>query len=116
MLREFVGFASVDVYARLYASNGAPASGEFLVNTGAYPLCQSSGGGRADGSFMITWGLVTWRIATNGLDIYARTFPARHCAQPAQSIRICLATIRPAHQRDWSRLHDCWTSLGQDAP
>lgn len=65
---------SVDIYARLYASNGAPASSEFMVDTDSNPCANPAVAAASDGSFMVTWDARDLVILTNGYDIFARSF------------------------------------------
>ena len=69
-----IGLASVDVYARLYASNGVPKANEFIVNTDSNPCANPAVAAASDGSFMVTWDAHDMGNPTNGLDIYARAF------------------------------------------
>ena len=46
---------SVDIYARLYASNGAPKGNEFLVNTDSNPCANPAVAAASDGGFMVAW-------------------------------------------------------------
>lgn len=71
---------SVDIYARLYNSNGIAATNglgttnEFLVNTDSNPCANPDVAVAVDGSFMITWDAFDMANPTNSLDIYARSF------------------------------------------
>ncbi|HTX20892.1 MAG TPA: hypothetical protein VMD27_03375 [Candidatus Aquilonibacter sp.] len=65
---------SVDIYARLYSSNGVAQGNEFLVNTDSNPCANPDVAAAADGSFMITWDAFDMADPTNSLDIYARSF------------------------------------------
>lgn len=65
---------SVDVYARLFASNGAAATNEFLVNQSANPCATPAVAAGSDGGFMITWAAHDVVAATNSWDIFARPF------------------------------------------
>ena len=73
-LTSQVGLPSVDIYARLYRSNGVAAGNEFLVNTDARPSANPSVATAADGSFMVAWGEKDVVVTDNSWDIYARTF------------------------------------------
>ena len=65
---------SVDIYARLFSSNGVAASSEFLVNTDSNPCANPRVAAAADGTFMITWGAQDLSNQDNSWDIYARSF------------------------------------------
>ena len=107
---------SVDIYARLYASNGAPASAEFLVNTDANPCANPAVAAAADGSFMVAWDAHDMVNVNNGLDVYARTFSSTGAGGAVLRVNSYL----PGHQyvprisaigADYLIV---WTSLGQD--
>jgi hypothetical protein len=65
---------SVDIYARLYASNGVALGNEFLVNEDSNPAANPAVATASDGSFMITWDAHDMANLTNSWDIYARSF------------------------------------------
>jgi hypothetical protein len=112
-----VGLPSVDIYARLYRSNGVAQGNEFLVNTNALNPCANPGvAAAADGSFMVTWGGRDLVNPTNGWDIYARTFSSAGVGGATALVN----THWPGNQYaphlsaiggDYLVV---WTSLGQD--
>ena len=112
-----VGLPSVDIYARLYRSNGIAQSNEFLVNTNALnPCANPSVAAAADGSFMVAWGGRDLVNPTNGWDIYARTFSSAGVGGATALVN----THWPGNQYaphlsaiggDYLVV---WTSLGQD--
>jgi hypothetical protein len=65
---------SVDIYARLYASNGVPQGNEFMVNSDANPCANPAVAAASDGGFMVAWDAHNMLNPTNSLDIYARPF------------------------------------------
>jgi hypothetical protein len=65
---------SVDIYAKLYSSNGIPAAGEFLINTDMNPCANPGIAAASDGGFSIAWCARDMLASTNSLDIYARPF------------------------------------------
>jgi hypothetical protein len=65
---------SVDIYARLYASNGLPQGNEFIVNTDVNPCANPTVAAASDGSFMVAWDAHDMLNQTNSLDIYTRPF------------------------------------------
>ena len=65
---------SVDIYARLYASNGTPRGNEFIVNSDANPCANPAVAAASDGGFMVAWDAHNMLNPTNSLDIYARPF------------------------------------------
>ena len=107
---------SVDIYARLYRSNGAAASGEFLVNTGSNPCANPNVAAGSDGGFMAAWSGRDMVDITNGWDVYARPFSSAGVGGPV----VRLNTYLPGNQfaprlsaigLDYLAV---WTSVGQD--
>ncbi len=45
----------MDIYARLYSSNGVPKTSEFIVNTDSNPCANPAVAAASDGSFMVAW-------------------------------------------------------------
>jgi hypothetical protein len=106
---------SVDIYARLYASNGVPAAGEFLVNTDSNPCANPTVAAASDGSFMVTWGAYDMG-SNNGRDVYARSFSSIGVGGTTLRVNTYLASDQYA-PRISSIGNDymiVWTSLGQD--
>jgi hypothetical protein len=107
---------SVDIYARLYKTNGAPVGGEFLVNKDNNPAANPSVAAAADGSFMVAWDAHDSLVSSNGWDIFARSFSSAGVGGAA----VCVNTHRYGDQfapRISSIGLDyliAWTSLGQD--
>ena len=67
--------ASVDIYAKLYNSNGVAQGTDFLVNSDFNPCANPDVAASSDGGFMITWGARDMAsLYGNGLDIFARSF------------------------------------------
>jgi len=65
---------SVNIYARLYQSNGVPVTGEFNVDGGNNSACGNPRVAAAsDGGFMVVWSQITTGTA-NGWDVYGRPF------------------------------------------
>ena len=71
---------SVDIYARLYTSNGAPVAGEFPVNTNSFPCANPSIAVGSDGGFIVAWSQHDMLILTNGWDVFARPFSSAGAA------------------------------------
>ena len=69
-----IGLPSVDVYARLYNSNGVAQTSEFLVNADSNPAADPVVAAATDGSFTVAWCARNLAESTNSWDIYARTF------------------------------------------
>ena len=67
---------SVDVFARLFNSDGSPVGNEFLVNSN-FDICsapQVAAG--SDGGFVVTWAAKNPLVHDYGWDIFARPFSA----------------------------------------
>ncbi|HEV2693741.1 MAG TPA: hypothetical protein VG347_12690 [Verrucomicrobiae bacterium] len=65
---------SIDIYSRLYDGNGTALGNELLVNTDANPTTSPTVAVATDGSYLIAWTAHDQLIASNGFDIYGRTF------------------------------------------
>ena len=110
---------SVDIYARLYQNNGAPAAGngnEFLVNADANPCANPAVAAASDGSFMVAWSARDLVTYGNGWDIYARAFSSNGVGGNVTRVNTYLAGNQYApHLRaiglDYLVV---WTSLNQD--
>ena len=63
---------TVDIYARLFRSNGVAVTSEFLVNTNINPCANPSLAAATDGSFMVAWSEHDTLVASNGWDVFAR--------------------------------------------
>lgn len=107
---------SVDVYARLYASNGVPITSEFLVNADSNPCANPAVASAADGGFMIAWDAHDMVNVTNGMDVYARPFSSTGVG----GTTVLVNTYLPGNQfaphisvvgGDYMIV---WTSVGQD--
>ncbi len=94
---------SVDIYARLYDSNAAPSTAEFLVNTSFNPCANPAVAAAADGSFLIAWDARDMVNITNGWDIYARSFSSNGAGGAVALVNtyIYRIPICSARQRDW---------------
>lgn len=68
------GTDSVDVYGRLFNSNGTPLSDELLVNTETNVCANPVVATAADGSFTVVWGEKNVAIRNNSWDIFGRQF------------------------------------------
>jgi hypothetical protein len=112
-----VGLPSVDIYARLYRSNGVAQGNEFLVNTNALnPCANPSVATAADGSFMVAWGGRDLINPTNGWDIYARTFSSAGVGGATALVNTHLPgnQYAPHLSAIGADYMIVWTSLGQD--
>ena len=111
-----VGLPSVDIYARLYASNGVANGNEFLVNTDSKPCADPAVAAAADGSFMVAWGEKDVVVTDNSWDIYARTFSSAGVGGTAVTVNSHLYgdQYAPRISAIGADYLIVWTSLGQD--
>jgi len=111
-----VPLPSVDVYARLYASNGVAMGNEFLVNTNSNPCADPSVAAAADGSFMVAWGEKDMVVTDNSWDIYARTFSSAGVGGTVVRVNSHLYGDQyvPRISAIGVDYMIVWTSLGQD--
>lgn len=77
---------SVDIYARLYRSNGLAQAGEFLVNSNLTACANPSIAAATDGSFMVAWSQHDPLIATNGWDVFARPYSSAGVGGPVVQV------------------------------
>lgn len=107
---------SVDIFARLYSSNGAAASSEFLVNPGSSPAATPGLAARSDGGFVAAWSARDLAVVTNGWDIFARPFSSTGVGGSAVRVnsRVYGDQISPRISGIGQEFLVVWTSLGQD--
>jgi hypothetical protein len=107
---------SVDIYARLYNSNGVAQGNEFLVNADANPAANPSVAAASDGSYMVAWGAHDMTPAsTNSWDIYARSFTnASGGAVLRVNSHLNGDQYAPRISSIGTDYLIVWTSLGQD--
>lgn len=65
---------SVDLFGRIFNSDGAAAGGEFIINTGTNVCANPSVAASTDGGFMVAWMQKDVVVSTNSWDIFARPF------------------------------------------
>jgi hypothetical protein len=110
-----IGLPSVDIYARLYASNGVAQSDEFPVNTDYNPCADPALAVAADGSFMVSWCAKDAVVTDNSWDIYARSFTN---ASAGAVVRVNTHLYGDQYAPRISAIGGdymiIWTSLGQD--
>ena len=107
---------SVDIYARLYQSNGVAAGNEFIVDTGSNPCANPGVAAASDGSFMVAWSGRDMTVITNAWDVYARAFSGTGAGGTA--VRLNTYVYRNQYAPRLAALGSdylaVWTSLGQD--
>lgn len=107
---------SVDIYARLYRSNGAPQSGEFLVNQDFNPCASPAVAAASDGGFMVTWDAHDLADSNNGQDVYARVYSSSGIGGTTLRVNSFLYGDQygPRISAIGADYMIVWTSLGQD--
>jgi len=107
---------SVDIYARLYKSNGIAASNEFLVNTNSNPCANPAVAAGSDGGFTIAWGAKDLTVQNNSWDIYARSFSGAGAGGAVGYVNTTLYgdQYAPHISAIGTDYLVTWTSLGQD--
>ena len=110
------GHNSVDIYARLFDSNGTPQSGEFLVNTDTNLCANPAVAVATDNSFTVVWSEKNLSIPNNGWDIYSRQFTSPTNAGAVQVVNSQLYGDQygPRIAALGTDYMVTWTSLGQD--
>ncbi len=113
---------SVDVYARLFNSNGIAATNglgntnEFVVNADFKPCANPAVAAGSDGGFMITWCARDTVNLANGWDIYACPFSS--AAAAGQVFEVNSYTFGDQYVPRISSIGTdyliVWTSMGQD--
>jgi hypothetical protein len=107
---------SVDIYARIYNSNGVSTNNEFLVDTGSNPCADPAVAVASDGSYLIAWCAQDMITPNNGYDVYGHIFTNNVAAGGAFYINSTLSGDQYIPQvsvigQDYLV---AWTSLGQD--
>jgi hypothetical protein len=107
---------SVDIYARLFKTNGTAVGNEFLVSTDSNPCANPAVAAAADGSFMIAWTARDMANPNNSLDIHARTFTSAGVGGSAFYVNTYLYGDQYVPRIASLGLDYLvnWTSLGQD--
>ena len=107
---------SVDIYARLYQSNGVPAGQEFFVNTATSPCANPSIAAASDGGFMIAWSQRNMAIISNGWDVFARAFSSASAGGTPVQLNTYVYGNQYAPRLSAIGLDylAVWTSMGQD--
>jgi len=107
---------SVDIYARLYNSNGAPAVNEFLVNSNTFPCANPSLAAGSDGGFIVAWSQHDMITLTNGWEVFAR--PYSSAGAGGSVFRVNAYQYGDQYAPKISAIGSdyliVWTSLGQD--
>ena len=115
-LSSLIGSPSVDIFARLYYSNGQASTNEFLVNSNLAPCANPSVTAAADGGFAVAWGARDLVTITNGWDIYTRSFSSAGAGGNVVLVNTYLHgnQYAPRISAIGADYMVVWTSLGQD--
>jgi len=110
------GVPSVDIYARIFDSTGAPAGDEFRVNANDQICAAPDFTAAADGGFMASWMEKDLAVRNNGWDIFARRFSSALVGgtETRVNTQIYGDQYSSKVRRSGSTYLDVWTSLGQD--
>src|SRR5882724_11109584 len=118
-----LAYPSVDIYARLYASNGVAAvngvgtTNEFLVDTNFnFPCANPVVASGSDGGFTVAWDAHDMINPTNSLDIYARAFSSASVGGAMTRVNTTVYgdQYAPRISSIGTDYLVVWTSLGQD--
>jgi hypothetical protein len=107
---------SVDVYARLYTSAGAPAGNAFLVNTTTNICANPSVAASSDGGFLVGWMQKDLAMQDNSWDIFVRPFSSAGLGGTTRRVNTYVYGDQylvklSALGTDYLAI---WTSMGQD--
>jgi hypothetical protein len=107
---------SVDVYARLYAANGAVASGELLINSGTNACANPSVAPSSDGGFVVAWMQKDTLVRSNSWDVFARPFSGNGFGGVTRRVNTHVYgdQLAPKISASGSDYLVAWTSMGQD--
>jgi len=107
---------SVDIYARLFNSTGAPMGGEFLVNVLTNICANPTIAVASDGSFIVAWSQKDSIIVNNSWDVWARQFSSSGVGGTPTTMNTQLYGDQygPKLASIGTDYLAVWTSLGQD--
>jgi hypothetical protein len=111
-----IGVGTVDVYGRLYQSNGVASGNEFLVNSDLNPCAYPAISVGSDGNFMITWCAKDTVNVDNSWDIYARPYSSAGAGGAIFEVNshVYGDQYAPRISSIGADYFILWTSLGQD--
>jgi hypothetical protein len=108
---------SADIYARIFTPDGVPVTDEIPVDTGNNICSAPSLAPSVDGGFTAVWAEQDAVVATNGLDIWGRTFSS----SGSPEVNDFLINTHQFGDQFAPKIATCsagslvvWTSLGQD--
>jgi hypothetical protein len=112
-----LAYPSVDIYARLYASNGVAVGSEFIVDTNfTFPCANPDVASGSDGGFTVVWDAHDMTNPSNSLDIYARPFSSAGAGGAIARVNTTVYgdQYAPRISSIGTDYLAVWTSLGQD--
>jgi hypothetical protein len=112
-----IGFASIDVYGRIYSAAGVPEGGEFLINSGMSACANPSVASSADGGFAVVWMERDTQTTGMGWDVFFRPFSGNALGGTTQRVNSNLSgdQLAPKISSMGTDYLVIWTSMGQDS-
>ena len=109
-------FNSVDIYARIFNSAGAPQTDEFLVNTANSVCANPSVAVALDGTYIIAWSQKDSVVLNNSWDVFARQFNSANVGGTATLVNSQQYgdQFAPKLSSVGTDYLAVWTSMGQD--
>ena len=107
---------AVDVYARIFHSDGSPVGSEFMVDSTTNVCANPSVAPGPLGTFVITWDQKDLSVKTNGWDVFARAYSAAGVAGAVQTVNTFIFgdQFAPRISSLPTGYLVVWTSMGQD--
>lgn len=108
---------SVDVYARLFQSNGVAASSEFMVDSGIGPSANPRVASASDGTFMVAWSGRNASVIGSPWGCYARPYSATGVGGAVVQLNTDTGynQFAPRLAADGLDYLAVWTSVGQNS-
>jgi hypothetical protein len=116
-LTTLVGSPTVDIYARLYSSNGVASGNEFLVNSNSILCANPAVAAASDGAFMVAWsGIDPANPGASGWDVFARPFSSAGVGGPVLRVNTHVEGNQfiPQIRAIGGDYMIVWTSVDQD--
>lgn len=109
----------IDIYARIFTPEGTPVTDETMLDSGANICATPAVAALPNGGFTAAWAEKDSKVATNGWDIWARSFNVSETISPvAPEFRVNTFLYgdqySPKIAADPAGCFVVWTSLGQD--
>jgi hypothetical protein len=107
---------SVDVFGRFFSATGAPAGGEFLINSGTNVCAHPAVAATSDGGFTVAWMQKDTQTISNGWDIVARPFTGNGFGGVQRLVNTTTFgdQYAPSIAAVGNNFLVAWTSMGQD--